>query len=94
MARVMLFNKGIPQKFWGEAVNTSCHSGNRIFFRMGTKKTSYEIWNEKKPKMKYFWVFGSKCFILNDRESLGKFDAKSDEGIFLGYSVNSRAYRV
>ena len=61
---------------------------------MGTKKTSYEIWNEKKPKVKYFWVFGSKCFILNDRENLGKFDAKSDEGIFLGYSVNSQAYRV
>ncbi|XP_075657613.1 uncharacterized protein LOC142627619 [Castanea sativa] len=31
---------------------------------------------------------------LNDRENLGKFDAKSDEGIFLGYSTNSRTYRV
>jgi len=28
------------------------------------------------------------------RNSLGKFDSKSDEGIFLGYSTNSRAYRV
>jgi hypothetical protein len=27
-------------------------------------------------------------------ENLGKFDLKSDEGIFLGYSTNSRAYRV
>ena len=44
--------------------------------------------------MKYFQVFGSKYFILNDRENLGKFDAKNDEGIFLGYSVNSWAYRV
>lgn len=44
--------------------------------------------------MKYFRVFGSKCFILNDRENCGKFDAKSDEGIFLRYSVNSWAYRV
>ena len=61
---------------------------------MGTKKTSYEIWNEKKPKVKYFWVFGSKCFILNDRENLGKFDAKSDEGILLGYFMNSQTYRV
>jgi len=25
---------------------------------------------------------------------LGKFDAKSDEGIFLGYSMNSKVYRV
>ena len=44
--------------------------------------------------MKYFRVFGSKCYILNDRENPGKFDAKSDKGIFLGYSTNSRAYRV
>ena len=94
MARVMLLNKSIPQKFWAEAVNTLCHIGNRIYFRAGTKKTSYEIWKEKKLKVKYFQVFGSKCYILNDTENLGKFDAKSDEGIFLGYSTNSRAYRV
>ena len=75
-------------------MNTSCHIENRIFFRAGTKKTSYEIWKEKKPKVKYFQLFGSKCYILNDRENLGKFDAKSDEGIFLGYFINSRAYRV
>ena len=94
MARVMPLNKKIPQKFWGEAVNTSCHIGNKIYFRAGTKKTAYEIWNGKKPKVKYFRVFGSKCFILNDRENLGKFDAKSDEGIFLGYSTSNWAYRV
>ena len=66
MVRVMLLNKQIPQNFWGEAVNTSCHIGNRIFFRAGTKKTAYEIWSGKKPKVKYFRVFGSKCYILND----------------------------
>ena len=75
-------------------MNTLCHIGNRIFFRAGTKKTLYEIWREKKTKVKYFRIFGSKCYILNDRENLDKFDAKSDEGIFLGYSTNSRAYRV
>ena len=52
MARVMLLNKQILQKFWGEVMNTSCHIGNRIFFR--TKKTAYEIWNGKNPKVKYF----------------------------------------
>ena len=75
-------------------MNTSCHIGNRIFFRVGTKKTAYKIWNGKKPRVKYFRVFGCKCYILNDRENLGKFDAKSDEGIFLGYSTTSRAYSV
>ena len=89
MARVMLLNKQIPKKFWGEAVNTTCHIGNRIFFRGRRKKTTYEIWNGKKPKVKYFRVFGSKCYILNDWENLENFDAKSDEGIFLGYSTTT-----
>uniref|UniRef100_A0A0D3DAR4 Retroviral polymerase SH3-like domain-containing protein n=1 Tax=Brassica oleracea var. oleracea TaxID=109376 RepID=A0A0D3DAR4_BRAOL len=39
-------------------------------------------------------VFGCLCYILNDKEHLGKFEARSDIGKFLGYSVNSLAYRV
>ena len=75
-------------------MNTSCHIDNRIFFKVETKKTAYEICNGKKPKVKYFRVFGRKCYILNNWENLGKFDAKSDEGIFIEYSTTSRAYRV
>ena len=44
--------------------------------------------------MKYFKIFGSTYFILKDRENVGKFDSRSDEGIFLGYSSTSKAYRV
>ena len=29
MARVLLLNRTIPQKFWGEAMNTSCRSKGR-----------------------------------------------------------------
>jgi len=47
-----------------------------------------------KPNVKYFKTFGSKCYIFKDREPLGKFDSRSDEGIFLGYSTTSRAFRV
>jgi hypothetical protein len=39
-------------------------------------------------------VFGSKCFILNTKDYLNKFDPKSYEGVFLGYSQNSKAYIV
>ena len=40
-------------------------------------------------------VFGYKCFVSNNgKDSFGKFDAKVDEAIFLGYSFHSRAYRV
>ena len=57
-------------------------------------KTPYELWKNKKPNISYFKVFGSKCFILNTKDNLGKFDAKSSVGIFLGYSLSSKAYRV
>ena len=94
MARAMLHNKDVARKLWGEAVNTTCHMINMVYFRPGTKKTSYELWKGRKPNVKYFKIFGSTCFILKDRENVGKFDSRSDEGIFLGYSSISKAYRL
>ncbi|GJU45020.1 retrovirus-related pol polyprotein from transposon TNT 1-94 [Tanacetum coccineum] len=36
----------------------------------------------------------SDCFILNIKDYLTKFDPKSYEGVFLGYSQNSKAYII
>ncbi|GKC63164.1 retrovirus-related pol polyprotein from transposon TNT 1-94 [Tanacetum coccineum] len=44
--------------------------------------------------LNYFKVFGSKCFILNTKDYLTKFGPKSYEGVFLGYSQNSKAYII
>ncbi|GJW79503.1 putative ribonuclease H-like domain-containing protein [Tanacetum coccineum] len=38
--------------------------------------------------------FGCHVTILNTLDHLGKFDGKSDEGFFVGYSLNSKAFRV
>ena len=94
MARVMLNSKKLANRFWAEAVNTACHIVNRVYITKGTSMTAYEIWKGRKPNVKYFQVFGCVCYILRDREHLGKFDSKSDKGIFLGYAQNSRAFRV
>ena len=94
MARAMLHNKEVARNLWGKAINTACHMVNMVYFRLGTKKTSYELWRGRKPNVKYFRIFESTCFILKDRENVGKFDSRSDEGIFLGYSSTSKAYRV
>ena len=58
------------------------------------KKTPYELWKDRKPNISYFKIFGCKCYILNTKENLGKFDAKTDIGVFLGYSSTSKAYWV
>jgi len=90
----MLHAKHLPYHFWAEAMNTACHVHNRVTLRAGTATTLYELWKERKPIVKDFHVFGSKCYVLADRDYRRKMDSKSDEGIFLGYSTNSRAYRV
>ena len=56
--------------------------------------TPYKIRRGKKPNLKYFHEFISTYFILNNMEQVRKFDVKIDKGIFLGYSLNSRAYSV
>lgn len=94
MARTMLNEYKLPKYFWAEVVNTACYTLNRVLIRPILKKTPFEIWNDRKPKISYFKVFGCKCFILNTKDNLGKFDAKSDECIFLGYSTSSKAYKV
>ena len=75
-------------------MNNACHIVNRVYFSPGTKKTPYELWKGRKPNARYFRIFGSTCFILKDRENVRKFDTQSDEGIFLGYSSSSKAYRI
>nr|GEV82640.1 retrovirus-related Pol polyprotein from transposon TNT 1-94 [Tanacetum cinerariifolium] len=57
-------------------------------------KTPYELLSGEKPTLDYFRVFGSKYFILNIKDYLTMFDPKSYEGVFLGYSQNSKAYIV
>ena len=94
MVRAVLHNKDVARNLWGEAVNTACHMVNRVYFRPSTKKTPYELWKRRKLNVKYFRIFGSTCFILKDRDNVGNFDSRSDEGIFLGYSSTSKAYRV
>ncbi|GJU28752.1 retrovirus-related pol polyprotein from transposon TNT 1-94 [Tanacetum coccineum] len=91
MSRTMLNEQSLPQKFWCNAVDTSTYILNRILIRVILGKTPYELLRGRKPTLYYFRVFGSKCFILNTKYYLTKFDPKSYEGVFLGYSQNSKA---
>ncbi|GKF14968.1 retrovirus-related pol polyprotein from transposon TNT 1-94 [Tanacetum coccineum] len=91
MSRTMLNEQSLPQKFWCNAVDTSTYILNRILIRAILGKTPYELLKDRKPTLDYFRVFGSKCFILKTKEYLTKFDPKSYECIFLGYSQNSKA---
>jgi len=95
LARTLLNENSLPKYFCADVVNIVCYVLNKVLIRPLLKKTSYELFKGRRPVLSHLKVFGCKCFILNnDKESLGKFDAKANEGDFLGYAIQSHAYRV
>nr|GEX42931.1 retrovirus-related Pol polyprotein from transposon TNT 1-94 [Tanacetum cinerariifolium] len=55
---------------------------------------SYELIQDKKPDLSFLHVFGSLCYTTNNNEDLGKFDAKADISIFVGYTPAKKAFRI
>ncbi|GJZ88854.1 putative ribonuclease H-like domain-containing protein [Tanacetum coccineum] len=93
-ARTMLADLKLPTTFWVEAVNTACYVQNRVLVIKPHNKTPYELFLGRKPALSFMRPFGCPVTILNTLDHLGKFDGKADEGFFVGYSTNSKAYRV
>ena len=54
MAIAMLYNKDVARNLWGEAINTTCHTINKVYFRLGIKKTPYELWKRKEAECEVF----------------------------------------
>jgi transposase InsO family protein len=92
MGRTMLDEYKSPHNFWREAIATVVHVSNRLFILPVYNKTPYELLTGNKPNV-FFRVFGCKCLVNNKKERLGKFESRSIEGIFVGYTDNSPAYR-
>ena len=51
-------------------------------------------WNERKHDISNFRVFGSECWVHISDEKQKKLDPKSHKCIFIGYSEDSKAYRL
>nr|GEW20374.1 retrovirus-related Pol polyprotein from transposon TNT 1-94 [Tanacetum cinerariifolium] len=84
-ARTMLADSLLPIPFWAEAVNTACYVHNRVL---------YELLHGRTPSIGFMRPFGCLVTILNTLYSLGKFKGKVDKEFLVGYSVNSKAFRV
>ncbi|GJV25783.1 putative ribonuclease H-like domain-containing protein [Tanacetum coccineum] len=93
-ARTMLADSFLPNTFWAEAVSTACYVLNRVLVTKPQNKTPYELITGKIPIISYIRPFGCHVTILNTIDHLGKFDGKSDEGFLVGYSLQSKAFRV
>nr|GFB08802.1 retrovirus-related Pol polyprotein from transposon TNT 1-94 [Tanacetum cinerariifolium] len=91
-ARTMLSDSKLPIRFWAEAVNTAYYVQNRVLVVNPHFKTLYEFFRGRTHALSFMRPFGYHVTILNTLDHLGKFDGKSDEGFFVSYSTNSKAF--
>nr|GEZ24737.1 hypothetical protein [Tanacetum cinerariifolium] len=75
-ARTMLSAANVPLYFWAEAIATSCFTQNRSLVIPRHEKTPYHNINNRKPSVKFFYIFGSLCYIVRDGENLDKMKGK------------------
>nr|GEZ50444.1 retrovirus-related Pol polyprotein from transposon TNT 1-94 [Tanacetum cinerariifolium] len=93
-ARTMLADSKLPITFWAKAVNIAYYVHNRVLVVKPHFKTPYELFRGRTPALSFMRPFRCHVTILNTLDHLGKFDGKSNEGFFVGYSTNSKAFRV
>nr|GFA21474.1 retrovirus-related Pol polyprotein from transposon TNT 1-94 [Tanacetum cinerariifolium] len=90
----MLIFSRAPLFLWAEAIATACFTQNRSIIHNHFNKTPYELINGRKPDISFLHVFGALCYPKNNHDDIGKLGAKGDIGFFIGYSIDSCAFRV
>nr|GEX99693.1 integrase, catalytic region, zinc finger, CCHC-type, peptidase aspartic, catalytic [Tanacetum cinerariifolium] len=93
-ARTMLIYTQAPLFLWAEAVAIACFTQNHSIIRLQHRKAPYELLHNKLPDLLFFHVFGALCYLTNESENLGKLQPKADIGIFIGYALTKKAFRI
>nr|GEU93657.1 retrovirus-related Pol polyprotein from transposon TNT 1-94 [Tanacetum cinerariifolium] len=78
VARTMLIFSKALEFMWAEAIATAFSTQNRSIVHTRHNKTPYELIRGRKPNIQYFHVFGSLCYLTNDRDDHGKMKLKAD----------------
>jgi hypothetical protein len=93
-ARCLMIQSGLSASFWAEAILTANHIRNRYPSRSLGGEIPFKMWTRRTPIVSYFRKFGTTAFALDKTPGKGKFDSRSKKCIFIGYSVQSKAYRL
>lgn len=91
--RCMLIDSKLSAGFWAEAASTAVYLINRIPCR-NKMETPEEIWSNIKPDLSHLRVFGCRAMVHIPDQKRTKLESKSFECILLGYSGESKAYRL
>jgi len=94
MARCLLHENELPKKFWAEATNSTFFLLNKLPTKYLQKKTPFEAWYGYKPELFNLEIFGCLCLSYIPRVNRDKLENKAKPGIFVGYSLISKTYKI
>eukprot|EP00253_Pinus_taeda_P036044 PITA_36044 len=94
MARSMLKAKHLPNDYWAEAVNCAAYILNRCPIKAVMNKVPEEAWSGRKQGVTHMKVFGCVAYAHIPDRLRRKLDSKGEKRIFIGYSEESKAYRL
>ncbi|GJX93572.1 putative ribonuclease H-like domain-containing protein [Tanacetum coccineum] len=106
--RVKIIRSDNGTEFKNQDLNQFCNSKGikREYSNARTPTSKMELLKERiglllrqlelcrPPIISFMRPFGCPVSILNTLDHLGKFDGKADEGVLVGYSISSKAFRV
>jgi len=94
MARSMLKAKHLPNDYWAEAVHCEAYILNRCPTKAVMNRVLEEAWSETKQGVTHMKVFGCVAYAHIPDQLRKKLDSKGEKCIFIGYSEESKAYRL
>eukprot|EP00253_Pinus_taeda_P018864 PITA_18864 len=94
MARSMLKAKHLPNDYWAEAVNCAAYILNMCPTKAVMNRVPEETWSGRKQGVTHMKVFGCVAYAHVPDQLRKKLDSKGEKCIFIGYSEESKAYRL
>ena len=92
--KAMIHDQHIPMYLWEEATRTTVYVQNIISHSALGNKTPVEMFFGEKPEVSHVNIFGCHVYIHIPKEKRSKLDPSGKKILFVGYSEQSKAYRI
>ncbi|KAD6794434.1 hypothetical protein E3N88_05330 [Mikania micrantha] len=93
VAQSLLFQGGLPLKYWSECILTAVYLINRTPSSVLGGRSPYEVMFGFQAPLTHLRNFGCLCYstILNNHN---KFSSKADKCVLIGYSILKKGYKL